>query len=64
MPGRAYLEDLLPDVLDGTVQPAHDIEEPMLTANAYAATAPTEPLTATTIDRRDLGPSDVLIEIR
>jgi uncharacterized zinc-type alcohol dehydrogenase-like protein len=36
----------------------------MLTANAYAATAATEPLSPMTIERRDLGPRDVLIEIR
>ena len=36
----------------------------MLTVNAYAATAPTGPLAPTTIERRDLGPHDVLIEIK
>ncbi|MFI0773413.1 NAD(P)-dependent alcohol dehydrogenase [Streptomyces sp. NPDC021212] len=36
----------------------------MLTVNAYAATSATEPLTPTTIDRRDVGPHDVLIEIK
>ena len=36
----------------------------MLTVNAYAATSPTEPLVPTTIERRDLGPKDVLIAIR
>jgi alcohol dehydrogenase (NADP+) len=36
----------------------------MLTVNAYAATSPTAPLTPTTIERRDLGPHDVLIEIK
>ncbi|MEE1765235.1 NAD(P)-dependent alcohol dehydrogenase [Streptomyces sp. SP18BB07] len=36
----------------------------MLTVNAYAATAATEPLTPTTIERRDVGPHDVLIEIK
>ena len=36
----------------------------MLTVNAYAATSPTAPLTRTTIERRDLGPHDVLIEIK
>jgi len=36
----------------------------MLSVNAYAATSPTEPLTPATIDRRDLGPHDVLIEIK
>ncbi len=35
----------------------------MLTVNAYAAPSATEPLVKTTIERRDLGPSDVLIEI-
>ncbi|WP_382309506.1 NAD(P)-dependent alcohol dehydrogenase [Herbiconiux sp. UC225_62] len=35
----------------------------MLTVNAYAAPSATEPLTRTTIQRRDLGPKDVLIEI-
>jgi uncharacterized zinc-type alcohol dehydrogenase-like protein len=36
----------------------------MLTVNAYAATAATKPLGPTTIQRRDLGPNDVLIEIK
>jgi uncharacterized zinc-type alcohol dehydrogenase-like protein len=36
----------------------------VLTVNAYAATSATEPLVATTIERRDVGPHDVLIEIR
>ena len=36
----------------------------MLTVNAYAAPSATEPLVPTTIERRDLGPHDVLIEIR
>ena len=36
----------------------------MLTVNAYAAPSPTEPLTRTTITRRDLGAHDVLIELR
>ncbi|TPW76970.1 NAD(P)-dependent alcohol dehydrogenase [Schumannella sp. 10F1B-5-1] len=36
----------------------------MLTVSAYAATAATEPLTPTTIERRDVGPKDVLIAIR
>ncbi len=36
----------------------------MRTVNAYAATSGTEPLTPTTIDRRDVGPHDVLIEIK
>ncbi|MFG6503111.1 NAD(P)-dependent alcohol dehydrogenase [Microbacterium sp. P05] len=36
----------------------------MLTVNAYAAPSATEPLEATTIERRDLGPRDVLIEIK
>ena len=35
----------------------------MLTVNAYAATSPTDPLVPTTIERRDVGPDDVLIEI-
>ncbi|MEF2977600.1 NAD(P)-dependent alcohol dehydrogenase [Subtercola sp. YIM 133946] len=35
----------------------------MLTVNAYAATSATDPLVKTTIERRDLGPTDVLIEI-
>ena len=35
----------------------------MLTAHAYAATSPTEPLVPTTIQRRELGAHDVLIEI-
>ena len=36
----------------------------MLTANAYAATSATEPLTPTTIERREAGPRDVLIDIK
>ncbi|WP_413249431.1 NAD(P)-dependent alcohol dehydrogenase [Sinomonas flava] len=36
----------------------------MLTAHAYAATSATEPLVPTTVERRDLGPHDVLIEIK
>jgi uncharacterized zinc-type alcohol dehydrogenase-like protein len=35
----------------------------VLTVNAFAAVSATEPLRATTIERRDLGPRDVLIEI-
>ena len=31
--------------------------------NAYAAPSATEPLVPTTIERRDVGPRDVLIEI-
>ena len=34
------------------------------TVNAYAAPSATEPLIPTTIERRDVGPRDVLIEIR
>ncbi|WP_039906518.1 NAD(P)-dependent alcohol dehydrogenase [Micromonospora lupini] len=36
----------------------------MFTVNAIAAPSATEPLVRTTIERRDLGPRDVLIEIR
>ncbi|XVV17649.1 NAD(P)-dependent alcohol dehydrogenase [Actinoplanes sp. CA-131856] len=36
----------------------------MLTVNAIAAPSATEPLVRTTIERRDLGPKDILIEIR
>jgi len=36
----------------------------MTTVNAYAAFSPTEPLRPTTIERRDPGPRDVVIEIR
>jgi uncharacterized zinc-type alcohol dehydrogenase-like protein len=35
----------------------------VLTAKAFASTAATAPLTATTVQRRDVGPYDVLIEI-
>jgi len=35
----------------------------MLTVNAYAAPSATEPLIPTTIERRDVGPHDVLIDI-
>ena len=34
------------------------------TVSAYAATSPSEPLTKITIDRRDPGPHDVVIEIK
>ncbi|HSN36106.1 MAG TPA: NAD(P)-dependent alcohol dehydrogenase [Arthrobacter sp.] len=36
----------------------------MLTVHAYAATSATEPLIPTTIERRDVGPNDVLIDIK
>ncbi|MER6785104.1 NAD(P)-dependent alcohol dehydrogenase [Streptomyces sp. NPDC000658] len=36
----------------------------MFTVNAYAATSATEPLVRTTVERRDVGPHDVLIEIK
>lgn len=36
----------------------------MLTVNAYGATSATEPLVPMTIDRREVGPHDVLIEIK
>jgi uncharacterized zinc-type alcohol dehydrogenase-like protein len=36
----------------------------MLTVKAYAAPSATDPLVATTIQRRDVGPKDVLIQIR
>lgn len=36
----------------------------MPTVSAYAAPSATEPLVKTTIERRDVGPKDVLIEIR
>ena len=36
----------------------------MLTVSAYGATSASEPLTAMTTQRRDLGPHDVLIEIK
>ena len=36
----------------------------MLTVTAYAATSPTSSIARTTIERRDVGPRDVLIEIR
>ena len=36
----------------------------MLTVNAYAAPSATEPLVPATIERRDVGPRDILIEIR
>jgi uncharacterized zinc-type alcohol dehydrogenase-like protein len=35
----------------------------MPTANAYAAPSATDPLVPTTVDRRDVGPHDVLIDI-
>ncbi|MEU5655104.1 NAD(P)-dependent alcohol dehydrogenase [Streptomyces sp. NPDC047737] len=36
----------------------------MLTVNAYGATSATEPLVPMTVDRREVGPHDVLIEIK
>ncbi|WP_203741387.1 NAD(P)-dependent alcohol dehydrogenase [Actinoplanes cyaneus] len=36
----------------------------MLTVNAIAATSATDPLVRATVERRDVGPRDVLIEIR
>ena len=36
----------------------------MSTVSAYAATSATEPLTKTTITRRDPGPHDVAIDIK
>jgi len=39
-------------------------EDIILTVNAIAATSATEPLIRTTVERRDLGAHDVLIEIR
>lgn len=36
----------------------------MKTVNAYAAPSATDPLIPTTIDRRDLGPLDILIDIK
>jgi uncharacterized zinc-type alcohol dehydrogenase-like protein len=36
----------------------------LLTVGAFAAFSASEPLTATTIERRDLGPRDVLVEIK
>jgi len=36
----------------------------MLSVNAYAAPSATEPLVPVTIQRRDVGPKDVLIQIR
>ncbi|BCW69138.1 NAD(P)-dependent alcohol dehydrogenase [Arthrobacter sp. NicSoilB8] len=36
----------------------------MLTVNAYASPSVTEPLVPTTVERRDVGPHDVLIEIK
>ncbi|MFC4223019.1 NAD(P)-dependent alcohol dehydrogenase [Lysinibacter cavernae] len=36
----------------------------MRTVSAYAAPSATEPLIATTIERRDVGPNDVLIDIK
>jgi uncharacterized zinc-type alcohol dehydrogenase-like protein len=39
------------------------MEKTLQTVNAYAATSATDPLIATTIERRDVGAKDVLIEI-
>ncbi|MFF3851083.1 NAD(P)-dependent alcohol dehydrogenase [Streptomyces sp. NPDC002328] len=36
----------------------------MLTVNAYGATSATDPLVPMTVDRREVGPHDVLIEIK
>jgi alcohol dehydrogenase (NADP+) len=49
------------ETLDHASHPPEDI---ILTVNAIAATSATDPLVRTTIERRDLGPHDVLIEIR
>ncbi|GLY24260.1 hypothetical protein Misp04_39920 [Micromonospora sp. NBRC 101691] len=39
-------------------------EDIIITVNAIAATSASEPLVRTTVERRDVGPRDVLIEIR
>jgi len=39
------------------------LENPLKTVKAYAATSATAPLSPSTIERRDVGPNDVLIEI-
>jgi uncharacterized zinc-type alcohol dehydrogenase-like protein len=61
-----------PSICAGRCRPAHvekgsvftSSEGIIRTVNAIAATSATEPLVRTTIERRDLGPRDVLIEIR
>jgi len=40
------------------------MEETVLTARAYAASSATDPLVPATVERRDVGPLDVLIEIK
>jgi uncharacterized zinc-type alcohol dehydrogenase-like protein len=50
--------------LSGTGKRHVTPEDIILTVNAIAATSATDPLVRTTIERRDLGPRDVLIEIR
>src|SRR5680860_1367182 len=40
------------------------LPEDMKTVNAYAAPSATDPLIPTTVDRRDLGPHDILIDIK
>jgi len=42
----------------------HKRRTPMITVNAYAAPSATEPLVPVTIERRGVGPKDVLIAIR
>ncbi|MER5666572.1 IS110 family RNA-guided transposase [Streptomyces mirabilis] len=44
--------------------PPRPLGETALTVAAYAAASATEPLAPTTIERRDVGPYDVLIEIK
>src|SRR3712207_8072999 len=48
---------------DGHPDPPPCTEENPLRVNAYAAPAAGRPLAPTTIERRDVGPNDVLIEI-
>ena len=45
------------------IAPSKDSGEEMLTVNAYAAPSATDPLIPTTIERRDLRPHGVLIDI-
>ncbi|MEV6592111.1 hypothetical protein [Streptomyces acidicola] len=44
-----------------TVLPLGDT---VLTVNAYAATSAAEPLLPATVERREVGPRDLLIEIK
>jgi threonine dehydrogenase-like Zn-dependent dehydrogenase len=39
-PARAYIEELLPDILDGTIQPGKLFDHPVSLEDVFTATAP------------------------